>query len=156
MGPYCKYCDQRCFQPDPYGLARVHGAPVILATCTKGMEHDKKAVGYNILEARAYAEGPRPATKLLRADGTLDIEAGLAEILTSSGEPTPIRTRELRQDLARAFCESCGWGQTERPDREVMEQVVAHLAEPDNHEHRVNVTAETKVEVTWVEPEGGR
>ena len=41
MGPYCKFCDQRCFVP------RVlrDGRSLILATCPRGMEHDRKACG---------------------------------------------------------------------------------------------------------------
>lgn len=41
MGPYCKFCDQRCFVP------RVlhNGRSIILATCARGMEHDREACG---------------------------------------------------------------------------------------------------------------
>lgn len=57
MGPYCQYCDQRCFVPDPHGAARIHGSPIILATCTKGKARDRKSVGYDIDEARELAAG---------------------------------------------------------------------------------------------------
>jgi hypothetical protein len=41
MGPYCKFCDHRCFVP------RVlrDGQHVLLATCPAGMAHDRDQVG---------------------------------------------------------------------------------------------------------------
>lgn len=41
MGPYCKFCGQRCFVP------RVlrDGRSMILATCYSGMKHDRVKVG---------------------------------------------------------------------------------------------------------------
>lgn len=41
MGPYCKFCHNRCF------LLRVlaDGRGMLLATCTAGMAHDLAAVG---------------------------------------------------------------------------------------------------------------
>lgn len=67
MGPYCKFCDMRCFVPDPWGKAKIHGSPVILATCTEGKTHDRAALGYDIDEARAERDrlnhaSLRPAT----------------------------------------------------------------------------------------------
>jgi hypothetical protein len=41
MGPYCKFCDQRCFVPR---ILR-DGRHVLLATCAHGMEHDRAQVG---------------------------------------------------------------------------------------------------------------
>jgi hypothetical protein len=41
MGPYCKFCGQRCFLP----RVLKDGRSVILATCASGMKHDLKAVG---------------------------------------------------------------------------------------------------------------
>ncbi|HET8643102.1 MAG TPA: hypothetical protein VFM37_14295 [Pseudonocardiaceae bacterium] len=37
MGPYCQFCDQRCF------VERVlrDGRPMLLATCPEGMAHDR-------------------------------------------------------------------------------------------------------------------
>lgn len=38
MGPYCRYCDRRCFLyrvlPDGHGM--------LLATCAAGMAHDRE------------------------------------------------------------------------------------------------------------------
>lgn len=49
MGPYCKYCDQRCFIPNPKQGQQV----TILATCARGMERDRAELGYDIDQARA-------------------------------------------------------------------------------------------------------
>lgn len=41
MGPYCQFCDRRCFVP-----RRLRdGREMLLATCTAGMAHDREAVG---------------------------------------------------------------------------------------------------------------
>jgi hypothetical protein len=41
MGPYCRYCDNRCFVyrvlPDGRGM--------LLATCGRGMAHDREQLG---------------------------------------------------------------------------------------------------------------
>ncbi len=47
MGPYCKFCDNRCFVHDPTG------GPLILATCAKGKDHDRRSLGYDVEMARA-------------------------------------------------------------------------------------------------------
>lgn len=41
MGPYCKFCDRRCFVPRVLS----DGRSMILATCQGGMEHDRAACG---------------------------------------------------------------------------------------------------------------
>jgi hypothetical protein len=48
MGPYCRYCDRRCFverilHDDQWSL---------LATCEAGMEHDRERVGEDHVTAR--------------------------------------------------------------------------------------------------------
>jgi hypothetical protein len=45
MGPYCKFCDQRCFVPNPRE-SRI----TIIATCPEGQAHDKAKLGYNYAE----------------------------------------------------------------------------------------------------------
>lgn len=47
MGPYCRYCDRRCF------LLRVlaNGREVLLATCEGGMAHDLASCGQTHLTA---------------------------------------------------------------------------------------------------------
>jgi len=46
MGPYCNYCDHRCFVDDP------NRSGYILATCLQGMEHDKRHLGYSWHDVR--------------------------------------------------------------------------------------------------------
>jgi len=41
MGPYCNYCNRRCFVP----RVLKDGRNLILATCPAGAEHDRQAVG---------------------------------------------------------------------------------------------------------------
>jgi hypothetical protein len=41
MGPYCKYCDRRCFVP----RVLAGGRSMLLATCAAGMEWDRQKVG---------------------------------------------------------------------------------------------------------------
>lgn len=52
MGPYCRYCDRRCF------LERiVDGRTILLATCEAGMEHDRQSCGQDHTTAtNPYAE----------------------------------------------------------------------------------------------------
>lgn len=40
MGPYCKFCDKRCFVPNP------EKAGHLLATCRLGRVHDHQRLGY--------------------------------------------------------------------------------------------------------------
>lgn len=52
MGPYCVYCDNRCFVP-----RKVPGSPVsLMATCPAGMANDLRATGYTYLTAINPAE----------------------------------------------------------------------------------------------------
>jgi len=57
MGPYCKYCDTRCFTPIPSVVfermkklneegASLGRIPDIMATCARGQQHDKEACGF--------------------------------------------------------------------------------------------------------------
>lgn len=54
MGPYCQYCDKRCFVQDP------KDSGYILATCTKGMDNDRAKLGYDITAARAEHPAETP------------------------------------------------------------------------------------------------
>jgi len=53
MGPYCKYCDQRCFArlpqdtPKKYlDIYKAHGfTSIIIATCAAGQRAEKKSLG---------------------------------------------------------------------------------------------------------------
>lgn len=55
MGSYCKFCDQRCF------VLRIlrDGRSMLLATCQRGMEHDREACG----EDHTMAQNPIEAAQ---------------------------------------------------------------------------------------------
>jgi len=54
MGPYCKFCDQRCFMHHDY--ADPNGKYWILATCPEGQRYDKDKLGYCWGEVKPKAE----------------------------------------------------------------------------------------------------
>jgi hypothetical protein len=50
MGPYCKFCNNRCFIPFPQGtpknIRKAYGTSTIIATCDEGQKFEKEKVGY--------------------------------------------------------------------------------------------------------------
>lgn len=50
MGPYCRFCNNRCFVPMPKGTPRrvleAYGKAAIIATCPAGQTFEKRKVGY--------------------------------------------------------------------------------------------------------------
>ena len=50
MGPYCNFCNQRCFtyfpQETPDYILRAYGTSTIIATCQGGQRFEKQRVGY--------------------------------------------------------------------------------------------------------------
>lgn len=55
-GSYCRYCDSRCFV---YRQVIVGGETVWsghMATCARGKEHDRKALGVDFTQAHNPAE----------------------------------------------------------------------------------------------------
>jgi len=50
MGPYCKFCDRRCFVPFPAGTPKhildAYGSNDIIATCQGGQQFEKERIGY--------------------------------------------------------------------------------------------------------------
>lgn len=57
MGPYCKFCNSRCFLPR---AGKQMGTTAILATCPRGMAHDLKTIGYTHRTAINPMNRPRP------------------------------------------------------------------------------------------------
>jgi hypothetical protein len=58
MGPYCKYCGQRCFVPFPqntpeYILNSYRPGVSIIATCPGGQKFEKEKTGYCYDEIKA-------------------------------------------------------------------------------------------------------
>lgn len=49
MGPYCKFCDRRCFVPvpatAPAWVLQAYGRFSLAATCPRGKEFDREQVG---------------------------------------------------------------------------------------------------------------
>lgn len=60
-GAYCQYCGERCF------VLRVLPAPdgreLHLATCTRGMEHDRAVTGYDHTTARNPLAETKPTVR---------------------------------------------------------------------------------------------
>jgi hypothetical protein len=46
MGPYCKFCDNRCFVERILPGQESRGV-ILLATCGRGMNHDREACGFD-------------------------------------------------------------------------------------------------------------
>lgn len=50
MGPYCKFCNSRCFvhfpEHTPAHILRAYGTATIVATCPAGQRFEKEKVGY--------------------------------------------------------------------------------------------------------------
>jgi hypothetical protein len=47
MGPYCKFCDHRCFVQRVIPDGPDAGTHLILATCAAGMAHDRQMTGHD-------------------------------------------------------------------------------------------------------------
>lgn len=61
MGPYCMYCNGRCFIPFPQGtpaeiLAAYRPGVSIIATCPGGQRFEKEATGYCLVDIEAAIE----------------------------------------------------------------------------------------------------
>lgn len=61
MGPYCNFCNRRCFVPFPKGTPQEvfdvynkhKGVPVhIIATCSKGQAYEKEKTGWCLDDIR--------------------------------------------------------------------------------------------------------
>lgn len=57
MGPYCNFCDRRCFVLRDLPDGSWSG---LMATCAKGMEHDRKQTGYDHTTATNPLAAPDP------------------------------------------------------------------------------------------------
>ena len=60
MGPYCKFCNQRCFvhmpMTTPKHILKAYGTSTIIATCSGGQKFEKDKVGYCYDDIKAIAE----------------------------------------------------------------------------------------------------
>ena len=65
MGPYCNFCNQRCFVHMPAGtpakIVAAYGTSTIIATCPAGQKFEREKVGYCYDDIkRAIASAPPP------------------------------------------------------------------------------------------------
>ena len=64
MGPYCKFCDQRCFTHMPLDtpphVVAAYRTVTILATCPAGQRFERERVGYCLDDIRALLAGAAP------------------------------------------------------------------------------------------------
>lgn len=64
MGPYCKFCNTRCFVPFPHDAPQqvidyfyaMYGSLPILATCPRGQDFELLKTGFNLDSIRALSE----------------------------------------------------------------------------------------------------
>lgn len=60
MGPYCNYCQQRCFvripQDAPAELKAAYGTASLMATCARGIANEQEKLGYSY-KSLAIPEG---------------------------------------------------------------------------------------------------
>lgn len=60
MGPYCKFCDRRCFVHITYDwpehIIKAYGTSTIAATCPGGQKFEKQKTGYCYDDAMAAKE----------------------------------------------------------------------------------------------------
>ncbi|MGH3446017.1 MAG: hypothetical protein ACRDP4_00180 [Nocardioidaceae bacterium] len=80
MGPYCQFCDRRCFVPNPYS-ADIRAA--ILATCPAGIEHDRHHLGYGWPDVRPAQPNGRSRTHA----ATLAIRRQLFVVIQQATQP---------------------------------------------------------------------
>jgi hypothetical protein len=86
MGPYCKYCDQRCFLPRVIPGGPDKGKRVLLATCEAGMAADLERDGYT------HETALNPVTRTSAAEA-------LAAEVRGEAAPAGIQRITRRDDL---------------------------------------------------------
>ncbi len=99
MGPYCRYCDFRCF------LLRVlnDGRTMLLATCRRGMEHDLASTGETHETACNPTTQPRQAARLglLREERSCSRHNAAACDAAAPGEEPPDPLEVLSRQYPR-------------------------------------------------------
>jgi hypothetical protein len=80
MGPYCKFCNHRCFTHmpayTPEHILKAYRTPTggipIIATCPGGQQFEKQKVGYCFDDIKAF--------ELKRVEGVLNVPGHLLEV----------------------------------------------------------------------------
>ena len=68
MGPYCKFCERRCFVPItfdwPEDIRKAYGHNTIAATCWAGQEYERQRLGVSFDDAEPFVT----AASIIRAE----------------------------------------------------------------------------------------
>jgi hypothetical protein len=104
MGPYCNFCNQRCFTHMPIATPKhilaAYGTSTIIATCPAGQQFERKKVGYCYDDISAAVElcallVARPGMeKYLNEEGRRLVFGSLPPVVTKPGN--------LKDDLRAA------------------------------------------------------
>lgn len=81
MGPYCNYCDHRCFVYDPLRSGW------LLATCERGKRHDRESAGYDIDSARAQLDARTTESSAAGSGEVPPVEYGYVATVHRPGLP---------------------------------------------------------------------
>jgi hypothetical protein len=111
MGPYCKYCDTRCFLP-----RRVGDRTLLMATCHRGMEHDRASTGgHDHRTTLNPVTGETDIKVQLRTSGvvqvctlrTTDCTGGIGWVIPVGQEYAAVTTRADQHDRALLYHLEC-------------------------------------------------
>lgn len=90
MGPYCTFCNQRCFVPlpprTPANILSAYRSATIIATCQQGQNFEREKIGYCYAQIIALPNNQSDPTEAIVDHGDptlLSYEAGgqqLAEL----------------------------------------------------------------------------
>lgn len=76
MGPYCIFCQNRCFVHFPEGTPQhildAYGTSTTIATCQQGQEFEKKKVGYCYDDILIEIEAQKTLLGEMEAQAELD------------------------------------------------------------------------------------
>jgi len=103
MGPYCRFCNQRCFVPIPEGtpqhiLTAYAAVPAnMMATCKEGMDYERARIGYSYASIGAVVadykarkgEHAEPGDKVLFTDEKGTVQVGRVVRVVPVGEYSP-------------------------------------------------------------------
>jgi hypothetical protein len=98
MGPYCKFCNNRCFVHIPEGTPQeaidAYGINTIVATCQGGQAFEKQRIGWNYDRIMQAIDG-------LDAEGQAAWNAYQASVAT---EPTWEERERMADQERLAYC----------------------------------------------------
>jgi hypothetical protein len=123
-GAYCRYCDHRCFvlRRLPADARGPHaGTTIHLATCARGMEHDRSVTGYDVdtaINPARHASTSSPSTSMV------DVPARQGHRMS---EPRWRIVSRGPESVLPAECATCGhwlstvaWCDTHQPHRPLV------------------------------------